>query len=66
MSQFGLPDSNDNALEEGNKLTSISNRDQKRAHLRINERHPDSVNISPSGTGRAAFTFSILVIVVNI
>ena len=26
MSQFGLPDSNDNVLEEGNKLTSISNR----------------------------------------
>ena len=23
MSQFGLPDSNDNVLEEGNKLASI-------------------------------------------
>ena len=30
MSQFGLPDSNDNVLEEGNKLTSISNQDRKR------------------------------------
>ena len=29
MSQFGLPDSTDNVLEEGNKLTSISNRDRK-------------------------------------
>ena len=29
MSQFGLLDSNDNVLEEGNKLTSISNQDQK-------------------------------------
>ena len=30
MSQFGLSDSSDNVLEEGNKLTSISIRDQKR------------------------------------
>ena len=29
MSQFGLPDSNDNVLEKGNKLTSISYHDQK-------------------------------------
>ena len=29
MSQFGLPDYNDNILEEGNELASISNREQK-------------------------------------
>ena len=29
MSQFGLPDSNDNVLEEGNKLVSTSNRELK-------------------------------------
>ena len=29
MSQFGIPDPNDNVLEEGNKLSSISNRDRK-------------------------------------
>ena len=46
MSQFGLPDSNDNVLE-GNKLTGISNRDRKRGCRRLNERRMDSVNISP-------------------
>ena len=30
MSQFGLPDSNGNVLEEGNKLTSILNWKRKR------------------------------------
>ena len=30
MSQFGLPDPNDKVLEEGNKLASISNQEQKR------------------------------------
>ena len=29
MSKFSLPDSNDNVLEEGNKLTSIENLEQK-------------------------------------
>ena len=30
MSQFDVPDSNDNVLEEGNKLASMSNREGKR------------------------------------
>ena len=45
MSQFGLPDSNDNVLEEGNKLTSMSNRNRNEARQCINERRMDSVNI---------------------
>ena len=36
MSQFSLPDSNVNVLEEGNKLASIENREQKGCR-RINE-----------------------------
>ena len=36
MSQFRSPDSNDNVLEEGNKLASIANREQKGCR-RINE-----------------------------
>ena len=44
MSQFGLPDSNDNVLEDRNE-----------ARRRINEHQPDSVNISSSGTGQSAF-----------
>ena len=40
MSQFGVHDSNDNVMEEGNKLTSISNRDQKRG-LSTHKRAPD-------------------------
>ena len=59
MFQFGLPDSNDNGLEEENKFTSISNQDRNESRRRINEHHPDSVNISPSGIGRAAFTIYI-------
>ena len=57
MSQFDMPDSNDNVLEEGNKLTSILNWDRKQARRRINELRTDSVNISSSSTGRAAFTY---------
>ena len=30
MSQFGLPDSNNNVLDEENKLANISNRERKR------------------------------------
>ena len=60
MSQFALPDSNDNVLEEGNKLTSISNQERKWDSRRINERRMDSVNISPSSTGWAAFTYVIV------
>ena len=40
MSQFGLPDFNDNVLEEGNKLTSISNQDRKQG-LSTHKRAPD-------------------------
>ena len=40
MSQFGLLDSNDNVLEEGNKLTTISNRDRKRGSS-THKRAPD-------------------------
>ena len=40
MSQFGVPDSNDNVLEEGNKLTSISNRNRKRGSS-THKRAPD-------------------------
>ena len=40
MSQFGLPDSNDNVLEEGIKLTSISNLDRKRGSS-MHKRAPD-------------------------
>ena len=57
MPQFGVLYSNDNVLEEGNKLTSISIGTGNKARRRINERRTDSVNISPSGTERAAFTF---------
>ena len=38
MSQFGVPHSNDNVLEEGNKLPSISNWERKRGsstHKRV-------------------------------
>ena len=59
MSQFGLPGPNDNLLEEGNKLTSISNRDRKRG-LSTHKRRTDSVNILPSGTGQAVFTLVII------
>ena len=40
MSEFGLPDSNDNILVEENKLTSMLNRDQKRGSL-MHKRAPD-------------------------
>ena len=40
MTQFGLPDSNDNVLEEGNKLTSILNQDWKRGSS-MHKRAPD-------------------------
>ena len=40
MSQFGLPDSNDNVLEEGNKLTNLSNLDRKRDSA-THKRAPD-------------------------
>ena len=40
MSQFGLPDSNDNVLEEENKLTSISNMNRKRGSS-TRKRAPD-------------------------
>ena len=43
MSQFGMPDSNDNVLKDGNKLTSISNRDQKRGSL-THKRAPDGLH----------------------
>ena len=59
MSQFGLPGSNDNVLKEGNKLTSMSNQERNEARRRINERRMDSVNISPSSTGWAAFTYGV-------
>ena len=36
MLQFSSPDSNDNVLEEGNKLASIPNLEQKECR-RINE-----------------------------
>ena len=56
MSQFGLLDCNDNnVLEEGNNRIGTGNK----AHRRINERRTDNVNISSSGTGRAAFTYNI-------
>ena len=66
MSQFGLPDPNDNVLEEGNKLESISNRQtETRLVDAETRRRTDSVNISPSGTGRAAFTELITAIYWN-
>ena len=40
MSQFGVSDSNDNVLEEGNKLTSISNLERERGSLKL-KRAPD-------------------------
>ena len=64
MSQFGLPDSNDNDLLYWKKEINwqayrIGTGNE--AHRRINERRTDSINISPSGTGLAAFAFVILV-----
>ena len=43
MSQFDVLDSNDNELKEGNKLTSISNRDQKLAEtsMSMHKQAPD-------------------------
>ena len=52
MSQFGLPDFNDIALE-GNKLASISNRERKRDSSTHKRGATGSVNIWLSGTGRA-------------
>ena len=57
MSQFGVPDSNDNVLEEGNKLISILGSETRLVDAFLSERRTDSVNISPSGTGRGTFTF---------
>ena len=57
-SQFGVTDSNDNVLKEGEinwQAYRIGNGNE--AHRRINERRTKSVNISPSSTGRAAVTY---------
>ena len=64
MSQFGLPDPNDNVLEEGNKLICkhIESGNGNEACRRINE--GPNVNISPHGTGRAAFTYIFTIFLV--
>ena len=60
MSQYGLRDANDNILEDENKLASISNREtETRLVDTLTMHRTDSVNISPSGTGRAAVTFYV-------
>ena len=55
MSKYGKPDPNDNVLEEGINWQTYGIRKLKRG-LTETKLQMDSVNISQSGTGRAAFT----------
>ena len=57
MPKFSLPDPNDKVLEEEIKWARKSNRERKRGLTKTRLRM-DSVNISCSGTRRAAFTFN--------